>query len=368
MISLTEDEVLRLRLRGQQLTGERAGSVSDVVGRVGALQAQSTRAARLAVRPRSEGLDATAVDRACNEARSVVRTWAMRGTLHMLATPDVGWVVELYRPPPAIPTRRQRELGLDTDLLTRALPAIREVLSGSGGLTRAALVSGLAGEGVVVDPRSQAPAHLVAYAARQGLICRGPDLTDDEPTYVLLDEWVGELPPVESDEALAALARRYVAAHGPVAPRDLASWSGLPAAVARRAFTLLADELREVDAAGERAWLPVTADPAAGDDAPCVRLLPHFDAYLLGYRDREAILPSRFTRRVQAGGGFIRPTVVVDGRVAGTWSTRRTSRGTVVSVQPFERLDARVWPLLEAEAHDVGRFLATSVTLEIDAA
>ncbi len=173
---------------------------------------------------------------------------------------------------------------------------------------------------------------------------------------------------MEPDEALAALARRYVVAHGPVAPRDLASWSGLPTAVARRAFTLLADELREVDAAGERAWLPVTADPAADGNAPCVRLLPHFDAYLLGYRDREAILPSRFARRVQAGGGFIRPTVVVDGRVAGTWSTRRTSRSTVVSVQPFERLDAGIWPLLEAEAHDVGRFLATPVTLEIDAA
>ncbi len=110
----------------------------------------------------------------------------------MLATPDVGWVVELYRPPPAVPTRRQRELGLDADLLTRALPAIREVLSGNGPLTRAALVTGLAGKGVVVDHRSQAPAHLVAYAARQGLICRGPDLTDDEPTYVLVDEWVGE--------------------------------------------------------------------------------------------------------------------------------------------------------------------------------
>lgn len=367
MVSLTEDEVLRLRLHGQQLTGRRAESVADVVRRVGALQAQSTRAARLAVRPRSEGLDAAAVDRACNETRSVVRTWAMRGTLHMLATADVGPVIELYRPPPGVPTRRQIELGLDADLLARALPAIREVLSGGGPLTREALVRRLAGRGVVVDPRSQAPAHLVVYAARQGLICRGPDLSDDEPTYVLLDEWIGEQPPAEPDEALAALARRYVLAHGPVAVRDFASWSGLPAAAARRGFTLLADELREVDAGGERAWLHATADPAAVDGSPCVRLLPHFDAYLLGYRSREVVLPSRFSRRVQAGGGFIRPTVVVDGRVAGTWSTRRRGGSTVVSVEPFGRLDPGVRPLIEAEAHDIGRFLAEPVELEIDA-
>jgi hypothetical protein len=291
----------------------------------------------------------------------------MRSTLHMLAAPDIGWVVELYRPPAGAVTRRQRQLGLDADLLARALPAIREVLSARGPLTRAALVGELATKGVVVAPRSQAPAHLIGYAARQGLICRGPDQSDDEPTYVLIADWVGEPAQLDPDEALAELARRYVGAHGPAGPRDFAYWSGFPVTTARRAFTLLADELREVDAAGDRAYLPGTADPVAPDDGtPCVRLLPHFDAYLLGYRSREAFLPARFAHRIQAGGGFVQPAIVVDGRVVGTWRLRRQGRRMTVSAEPFERLGDELMPSLVAEADDVGRFHGTTATLEVD--
>ena len=184
--SLTPDEVLRLRLRSQQLAGPRAAEVAEVVRRMGAMQAQSTRDARLAVRPRGQGIDAAAVTEACNVTRSVVRTWAMRGTLQMLARHDVGWVVDLFRPPPGVVTARHRQLGLDAGLFARALPAIAEILSGHGPLTRAELVAELAAGGVAVDPKTQAPAHLIGYAARQGVICRGPDRSDDEPTYVLL--------------------------------------------------------------------------------------------------------------------------------------------------------------------------------------
>lgn len=361
--SLTEDETLRLRTRSQQLTGRRAADVAEVVRRMGAMQAQSTRDARLAVRPRGDGIDAAAVRRACDETRSVVRTWAMRGTLQMLPARDAGWIIDLYRPPPDVLNARQRELGLTAELLARALPAIAEILSERGPLTRATLVSVLSAEGVVIDPKTQAPAHLIAYAARQGLICRGPDLGDDEPTYVLLTAWAGEQVPMDPDQALPELARRYVGAHGPATPADFAYWSGLALGRARRGFQLIADELEEVDAAGERAWmLPVEELP---DAAPSVRLLPHFDEYLLGYRNRDLALLPRFARRVQAGGGWIRAAVIVDGRVMGTWAQQRQASQTIVTVQPFERLDPAVLPGLEAEAADLGRFQGTQVGLRV---
>jgi hypothetical protein len=364
--SLTRDEVLRLRLRSQQLAGPRAPEVAEVVRRMGAMQAQSTRDARLAVRPRGRGIDAAAVRQACDVTRSVVRTWAMRGTLQMLARPDVGWIVDLFRPPPGAVTARHRQLGLDAGLFARALPAIADILSGHGPLTRAALVAGLAGRGVAVDPGSQAPAHLIGYAARQGLICRGPDRGDDEPTYVLLADWAGEHAPVEPDAALAELARRYAGAHGPAAPADFARWSGLPLGRARRGFELVAGELEEADAAGEPAWMLAGRDlPDPGDAGPCVRLVPHFDEYLLGYRRRDVMLPPRFARRIQAGGGWIRAAVLVDGRVAGTWRQQRTGDRTVVTVEPFERLAPAALPGLEAEAADLGRFQGTEASLRI---
>src|SRR5262249_28211295 len=158
-----------------------------------------------------------------NEERTVVRTWAMRGTLHMLPAEDVGWIVALLGPLFAATDRRRRlQLGLDDDLCARALPAIRDILSGGGALTRAERVQRLADVGMQIDPHSQAPAHLVGLAALRGLICRGPDRANDEPTYVLLEEWVGAArtyTAMEPEEALAELARRYLRAYAPASVR-----------------------------------------------------------------------------------------------------------------------------------------------------
>jgi Winged helix DNA-binding domain len=361
-----DDLVRRLRLRAQRLTGARPEHAHEVVRALGGLQAQSTPASRLAVRPRGAGLDAQAVVRACNRERSVVRTWAMRGTLHMVPAEDAAWMGALLRPPPGAGRRRRLELGLDDGLLERALPAIGELLAVEAPRTRAELVAGLAGRGVRVDPEGQAPAHLVAWAARAGLLCRGPDRDDDEPTYVLLADWAGEQPELGADEALAELARRYLGAHGPAGVDDFAYWAGIPAGRASRGVALVAGELEPVEVAGRPAWLPAAAAAGGDPDAdPCVRLLPHFDAYLLGWRSRELVLPARFARRVQAGGGWIHPAVLVDGRVVGTWRQRRARDRLVVEVEPFEPLDPAIRPGLEAEAADLGRFLRTRATLAV---
>jgi Winged helix DNA-binding domain len=370
---ITGDDLRRLRMRAQRLTGRRPRTVAEVVRAVGGLQAQDTPASRLAVRPRGTGLDEAAVRRACNQDRSVVRTWAMRGTLHMVAAEDVGWLVGLLGPVFAAADRRRRlQLGLDDDLCQRALAALPAVLA-AGPLSRADLVRGLAAEGVRIDPSGQAPAHLVGYAALRGLVCRGPDLDGDQASYVLREDWVGpgQTGPVDRplgpDDALAELARRYLGGHGPAGPEDLAAWSGLPVGRARRAFELVAGELRELEVDGRRLWAPADAPAArspAGD--PVVRLLGRFDDYLLGWRGRDLVLDERFARRV-AAGGWVHPVVVVDGRVAGTWRAGRAGGRLEVAVEPFAgRLPRGAGPGLEAEAADLGRFLAVEARLGVD--
>jgi hypothetical protein len=370
---IDEGRLRALRLRAQRLTGRRPREVAEVVRAVGGLQAQDTPASRLAVRPRSTGLDEAAVRRACNQDRSVVRTWAMRGTLHLVAAEDAGWLVALLGPVFAAADRRRRlQLGLDDARCERALEALPAVLAG-GPLSRADLVRGLAAEGIRVDPSGQAPAHLVGYAAMRGLVCRGPDLDGDQASYVLLEDWVGTRggPPVgrdlDPDDALAELARRHLGGHGPAGPEDLAAWSGLPVGRARRAFELVAGELREVEAAGRRLWaLPGPAPTRSRAGEPVVRLLGRFDDYLLGWRDRDLVLDPRFARRVQAGG-WVHPAVVVDGRVAGTWRARRAGGRLEVSVAPFSgRLPRGAGPGLEAEAADLGRFLGVETRLVDD--
>ena len=321
--SIPADQLRALRLRAQLLTGPRAVSVAAAAARLGGLQAQAAPPARLAIRARTSGLTAADVDRACAAGGGVTRTWAMRGTLHMVATRDVRWMAGLLGPVFARRGQRRREqLGLDVAFCERALTALAGILAGSPPLTRAELVSRLAAEGLRIDPRTQQPPHLLGYAANRGLICRGPDGPAAEPTYVLLDEWAAGAPSLGKDDALAELARRYLRGYGPASRDDFAAWSGLPAADSKRALDLIADDLMLVSADGARLFA-MAGDSLEGPGGLPPLLLGHFDPYLLGYRARGLVLDARHARRIQAGGGFVQPAVVIGGRVAGTWRLTR---------------------------------------------
>lgn len=353
-----------LRLRAQRLTGPRARDVERLVGALGGVQAQDPVAAALALRARSRGLDQRAVERARDDDRSVVWTWAMRGTLHLVATADVGWILGLLGPIFAAAGRRRREaLGLDEELCERALAALREILADAGPLTRDELVRRLAGRGVAIDASGQAPAHLVAYAALLGVVCRvGPVASTGGPRYALLEDWLGAaLAPVEADRALGELARRYLGAHGPATAADFATWSGIGLRRARRGLELVARELRAVDGPSGPAWmLAAAAQRPPRAVRPHAALLGHFDPYLLGYARRDLVLDHRFAGRIQTGGGFIQPAVLVDGRVVGTWRRQRSGDRLDVVPEPFEELPEAALPSLQREAADVARFLGVA--------
>lgn len=350
--------------RNQGLGAVTAGDALAAVRRCAGVQAQDAGAARMQVRARTRGLTAAVVDRACHEQRSVVRTWAMRGTLHLVPAEGVRALTGLLGPIiEARYARRRAELGLTPALLERALERMPAVLAGRGPVTRPDLVSALAADGVRIDPSGQAPAHLLMVAAGRGLVCRGPD-AGGVPTCVLLDEWLPAEPPRDADAVLADLALAHLRAFGPCDDRDLARWSGLPAAIARRGFGLVAERARAVDTPLGRRWVAARSrPPREGDGPPAVRLLGAFDPLLLGHRDRSAVLPSADDRRV-ASGGWILPTVLVDGRVAGTWRAERSARRVAVVVTPFAALDGAGGGLA-AEARDVGRFLDLEATLEV---
>jgi winged helix DNA-binding protein len=355
------------RARSQRLVGSRVKDVAELVRGMVGLQTQNVAAARLSVRPRTDGIDAANVTHAYNEKRTVVRTWAMRGTLHMVAAEDVGWIVALLGPIFAAAGRRRRlQLGLDDQVCRRALPLLHRILEAEGPLTRADLIRRLAAKGVSLDPKSQAPPHLIGYAAMQGIICRGPDVEKDEPTYVLVEDWAGAQLELGSEESLAELARRYVTSHGPVRPEDFARWSGLHAGQAENGFKLIAGDLEEAWAGGEPAWVVASRASGSRDSRrPSVRLIGHFDEYLLGYRDRDLVLSSKFAKRIQAGGGFVQPAVLVEGYVAGTWRQIWKKGRLVIEVQPFEPLPDETLPALEAEAADIGRFLSTETEVQV---
>src|SRR6266487_1192837 len=371
-ISISDNQLRFLRLHAQRLTPQQPGEVigvAQVVKEVCGIQAQDTSAATLAVRPRSVGLVVTDVEQARVHDRSIIRTWGPRGTLHLLASDDIGWLLPLLGPVFVAGDRRRREeLGLSEDICVRSMRIIRNVLAEQGPLTRAELMEHLATNGIRLE--GQARPHLLARAALEGLICLGPD-RGTEPTYVLLNDWIDHDRTGHSlseDEAYAELTRRYLSAYGPATPGDQAVWSGLPLSKTRSAWQRLESELLEIETAGSTFWMLKTQAARLDElptPIPIVRLLPRFDIYLLGYQKRDLAVQPQYAKRINAGGGIVHPTVLVDGLAVGTWKSKREKKQLVAMVEPFEQLAPEIYKGLEAEIEDIARFLGVNARLEV---
>jgi hypothetical protein len=358
-----------MRAAAQRLTRDTARSKrpSTIVRQVFALQAQVLSAAALGMRARSAGLRAADVDRALSLERSIVCSWLMRGTLHVVASDDLRWLVALLGPVfIRAGATRHAQLGLDDDLKTRGVAAIRKILTGSGPVTRHELRDRMRTRGIALNPKTQATIHLIGLAALQGVLCLGPERDGGESTYVLLDDWVPRVRTPSRETALAELARRYVAAYGPATIGDLSAWSGLTIAEARAAVAGAKASLRDVTIQGQpgfvlRDSLQRTATPATPD----VRLLPAFDTYLLGYRRHDLAVPPVLHRRLQRGGGWIHPAVVDNGRAVASWSLRKSGGRGTVSVEPLGPITRAIRAGIDSEVADIGRFLDLSLELEI---
>jgi Winged helix DNA-binding domain len=340
--------------------------VAHLVKELCGIQAQDARAATLALRTRSAGLIAADVERARVQERTIIRTWGQRGTLHLLATEDLGWLLPLFGPVFIAGSRRRRaELGLDEDTCTRGIRVIRDVLASHGPLTRAELVEQLAIHGIRIE--GQARPHLLSRAALEGIICLGPD-RGTEPTYVLLSDWVDPGHALSQETAYAELSRRYLGAYGPTTPEDMATWSGMSINSIRAAWRHIADQLMEMEIGGATTWMLKSRaawldEPPIPDRVVC--LLPGFDIYLLGYQNRDLAVPRQHAKRINAGGGILHPALVVDGRAVGIWKSQRKKNHLDVIVEPFDQLAPEVYPGLEVEVTDLARFLEVQASLHV---
>jgi len=369
-LALSADQTRSLRLRAQRLLpnqGERDnlpdGVLRDVIG----LQAQDLNAAQLSMRARSVGLTAVRVEQARQVERSIVWTWCMRGTLHLITAKDAAWLIPLLGPQfIQADQRRMRQLGWTESSAAAGIQLIYDELIRRGQLTRADIVQLLQAKGLPSE--GQAPIHLIYRAAMEGLLCYGPGPANNH-NYVLFESGLGRLQPLPKSEALANLAYRYLEAYAPASPADLASWSGVNLQEARQAWKLISSELKAVEVAGEPAWLLKTQIPwieEALDTTPGVRLMPRFDTLWLGYEQRDWLVDTQYARRIHPGGGIIHSFLLVNGRILGSWTTRQRKRIQEVLLELFEELPNELIPRIEAEVADLGRFLGEEAVLLVD--
>jgi hypothetical protein len=332
------------RLTAQGLSGVPLKRPVDVAERLLAVQGQDPRGARLAVRARTTGLSAADVDRELTDERSLLITWLNRGTLHLVCSEDYPWLHALTTPPlqTSCATRLSQE-GVTPKAAERGVETVERALAEEGPLTRAQLRTRLDSAGVRTE--GQALVHLLFLTTLRGLVVRGP-MVGREQAFVLVRDWLEPARPVDRDAALAELARRYLAGHGPAGDRDLARWAGLPLRDARAGLGAIASKLVE----REDGLVDLAKRPPA-EPIPPPRLLGAFDPLLLGWVSREEVVGPH--RMLVTTNGIFRPFALVDGRAVATW---RLAAGRV-TIEHLGKVTKKAAAALEADAGAVEEFL-----------
>lgn len=275
------------------------------------------------------------ISRAFDDGK-IVRTWPMRGTLHVLAAADVRWILALTSPGNLAGSQRRREaLELDDNTLGRCREIFGNTLQGGQHKSRDELYAALAAAGI--STAGQRGYHILWNAALHGLICQA-SIHDKEQNFALLEEWVAPVPEKTRDEALAELALRYFSSHGPATIKDFIWWSGLKASEARAGFEAIKTRLESVTLNKQTYWLPPHSDVPLQTSGAFA--LPGFDEYLLGYQDRSAVLDAEHAEKICPGGnGMFAPTIIVGGRVVGTWKRSFKKSSVEIAAAPFSSLN-----------------------------
>ena len=213
-----------------------------------------------------------------------------------------------------------------------------------------------------ISTTGQRDYHLLRHAGLNGVICFGP-MHDKQQTFVLLDEWTTPSKGPTGDEAVAELAVRYFQSHGPATPEDFAWWSGLGVRVARAGVRAAIGRLHEHTINDTQTWSGHDI-ASVNAPAPSTFLLPAFDEYYLGYRDRSAVLDPAYDSRVVSHNGVFRPIIVVDGQVAGIWKQEAKRDAITLALQPFLTLGASERRALDAAAQQYAAYLGRPVAVE----
>lgn len=334
----------------------------SVVRAVVGVQAQVPSAAALSLWARVADITPAEVDDALYGARSLARTWAMRSTVHLVTREDQPLLAAAIGPSAGGIARWLAGRGLTGPRYQKLRDAILDALA-DGPLTRAQIVAGVTPRIPGSDAFFGSWGGVMRLLAQQGLIVFGPS-RNQQTTFVRTEQWWPrpERTPAR-EHALAEILRRYLGTYGPATLADFSYWTGLPVSAGREAVQALDDAVAETHLNGRRTSYLLRADlPAlhrARPDSPA-RLLPNFDVFLLGHKDKSLLVEPRHYKAIYRQAGWISQTVLLNGRIAGTWTHRRRGITLEVTLHPFGRLPRGARRDLRDEAGSLAKFLGAS--------
>jgi hypothetical protein len=364
---LTWEQVRASRLARHHLDGRVPKSkVFDIVRDVCGIHAQVASSAELQLWSRVEGLTPEDFRAALWDDRKLVRTWSLRGTLHIHTADDLPvYIASLSRHDRWWKGAWLRMIGMTEEELRATLDAIHKAL-GARPITREQLAEKVAAK-VGAKGRQRMLSgwgEMLKPAAFQGHLCSGPP-RGQNVTFVRPDRWLAKWVPPQPEDAWREIVRRYLRAYGPASREEFARWWGMQPAPAGRVLKASGDELTEVDVEGHSAWM-LTEDLASIRKKKRrlpVRLLAGFDVYVVGNRPRDLLVDKQFEPLVFRRAGWISPVVLIEGRAAGVWKHQSRGKRVDVTVSPFRKLGAAHRKAIHEEVDLLGKFLGAPASL-----
>ena len=361
---VTASQAGAFRLARQGLaSGAAALPLVDVVRASGGIQAQVMSAAEMSIWTRRRATSRADIQKALWETRDLVRTSAMRLTLHVIPADDLPVYISAIKDTAAATLARwHARVGATPRHVVALIDTVVASLDDGEPMTQQELIARAkkkAGAGVRawLDHAWSA----VRPAVIEGLIVYGPP-RGSAATFVRTDKWLGRQKPVDGETARVELLRRFLAAFGPATPHDFAKWSGLKTSEARRLVGAAGDVLAGVSVDGAPGWI-LREDVAALErsrlDPGAVRLLGAFDSLLLAHATKEQLVAPRFYKRVYRPQGWISPVVLRGGTIVGVWFSETIGRRATIRVELFGSGSAALRRAIDEEAEAIGAFLGT---------
>src|SRR5688572_2852773 len=357
---LTFSQIPRYRFHNQHIGRAKFEKPGDVVAWLGAVQGQEYAMAKWGVAQRMTEITDAELDKAFADG-DILRTHLLRPTWHFVTPADIRWVLALSAPRVhAVNAFMYRKLELDSTFFKRSNAVLTKSLQGGKQLTRVELASALQQTGIDTAGELRM-GYILMQAELDALICSGAR-RGKQFTYALLEERVPPVRKLERDEALVELIKRYFTSRGPATMKDFAVWSGLTMADTRRGIEVFKPKLEHEVIDGQAYWFVESVLPAKAASTRA-HLLPIYDEYVMGYRDRSAMLGALDYENFNAGSIAFDNLIVINGMLVGSWKRTLSKREVSIETNVNARLTKAEQKAIVEAATQFAKFLGLSPIL-----
>lgn len=330
---MTTADILKIRLYNQLLSGNRMKEAHEIVSHMGAMQSQAFDMARWAIGVRLSGSTDRDIANAINSG-TVIRTHILRPTWHFVAAEDIHWMFDLSSPrirPVYLSYYKMNRI--EESHIRKTNRIIEKALIDHNHLTKTEITEVLQAEGIDTDP--YIISQILSRAEIDGIICNGR-IKEKKQTFALLHEWAPKTNTLSKEEALEKLARKFFTSHAPATLQDFIWWSGLLASDCKKALELIKDNFISEEFNGKtfRMKNDLTLPPESKDSA---LLLPQFDELVVSYKDRSEMIEDEHYGKVMTKNGLFSPTVMLNGKIIGSWRKVMNKKKPEVEISFFEK-------------------------------